>query len=192
MSDTADTTAPRRKPVARRFPVPETEASEAASPKRPPMKARPNWEDMSDAEPGPDRLKLPDDILAKLERDYGMSVQWVTDSVYGKPEPQFRSHFEKGGWTPVSGGDFDGLLDGLFTPKGFDGEINVDGLVLHARPVEITRRAEERDRRKGRDPVRVMEAQIYGKDLRGVSGANHPTVRNSVNKSRERIEIPDE
>lgn len=189
MSDAAPDTS-KRKPVARRFAAQEADAAPINAASK--MKAKPNWEDMSDVESGPDRLKIPDEVLAKLERDYGMSVQFVTDSVYGKPEPQFRTQFEKGGWTPIHGGDFDGLLDGLFTPKGHDGEINMEGLVLMARPVEITRNAQKAEERRGREPVRIMEQQIYGKDLRGVSGADHPTVRNSINKSRERISIPDE
>jgi len=191
MSENPDTSAPRRKPVPRRFGAQTDDAGDAA-PREHKMRARPNWDDMSDVEPGPDRLKIPDDVLNRLRRDYGMSVQWVTASVYGKDEPQYRSAFEKGGWTPVNTGDFDGCLDGLFTPKGYDGEINMEGLVLHARPMEITRRAEEREARKGKEPVRIMESQIYGKDLKGVTGASHPSVRNSITKSREQIAIPND
>lgn len=157
----------------------------------PKMRARPNWDDMSTVESGPDRLHIPAEMVQKLERDHGLSLQWVTDSVYGKPEPQLRASQEKRGWTPVHAEDFDGMFDGLFTPKGHDGEINMEGLVLMARPVEITRAAQARDRRNAKMPTQIREQQLRGGDLPGVSGTNHPTVRNTVNRSFERIEIPD-
>lgn len=156
------------------------------------MRARPNWDDMTPVDDVPDRLRIPPDMVAKLERDHGMSLQWVTDSVYGKPEPQLRASQEKRGWTPVHAEDFDGMFDGMFTPKGSDGEINMEGLVLMARPVEITRAAQARDRRAAKVPTQIREQQLRGGDLPGVSGANHPTVRNSINRTRERIEIPND
>lgn len=166
-------------------------AATPATPKRPPMRARPNWEDMSQHESGPDRLHVPKEIVEKLERDYGMSLQWVTDSVYGKPEPQLRAQLEKGGWTPIHAEDFDGVFDGMFLPKGHGGEINMEGQVLMARPVEITRRAQQRLKRDAKLPVQIREQALKGGDLPGVSGTDHPSVRNTVKREFERIEIPE-
>lgn len=161
-------------------------------PKRPPMRARPNWEDMSPHESGPDRLHIPQHIVNKLKNDYGMSLQWVTHSVYGKEEPQIRASMEKTGWTPIHPEDFEGVFDGMFTPKGQDGEINMEGLVLMARPVQITEKARSRERRDAKTPVQIREHAIKGGDLPGVTGASHPSVRNTIMRERERIEIPDE
>lgn len=152
------------------------------------MKAGANWEtnDVNAVE-GPDRLHIPQDQIPD-----GMDLMWVTDSVLGQPVPQHRAQFERKGWTPVhTAHDFDGRFDGRFTPKGQAGECNVDGLVLMARPLELTRKALDQDKRRARDQVRIKEQALYGGDI-GASGADHPSARNfnHINRSVERIDIP--
>ena len=155
------------------------------------MKAKPNWDDMLPDDPGgetPDRLRIAPDLVPE-----GMSLQWVTDSVYGQDMSQHRATFEKRGWTPVHQSDFDGAYDGMFMPKGMDGEIKVDGLVLMARPKELTDKAKKADIRKARDQVAIKEAALTGGDLPSVTlDSQHPTAlqQNKIRKSMERIEIP--
>src|SRR5262245_42749559 len=74
-----------------------------------------------------DRLKVPKDVIPD-----GMDYLWVTDSILGQPWPQRRARFERRGWRPVPSSRH----DGMFMPKGYVGEINVDGLVLMERPME--------------------------------------------------------
>lgn len=154
------------------------------------MKAQPNWEGIDmEAEDTPDRLRIPISMIPE-----GMSLQWVTNSVLGQPVPQHRAQFEKKGWTPVHQEDFDGRFDGMFMPRGADGEIAYEGLVLMARPIEFTKRAKEQDRRNAREQLQIQEAALRGGQLDGVtldtqdkSALNY----NHVKKSYERIQIPE-
>src|SRR5215467_7402264 len=104
------------------------------------MKARPNWESedfVGVGQDGIDRLHIPDDKVLALARD-GVSLQWITRSIRGQDTPQEVSKMEKGGWTPVHQEDFDGMLDGLFMPKGKnDAPICVDDCMLVARPLSL-------------------------------------------------------
>lgn len=154
------------------------------------MKAAPNWETVDvDAEETPDRFRIDPSILPE-----GMSFQWVTDSVYGQPQPQHRADFEKKGWTPVHQTDFDGQFNGMFMPRDRDGEILMDGMVLMARPQELTDKARRKDRRKAMEQVLIKENSLRAGDMPVTLDAAHPTaVRfNNISKSIERIEIPEE
>lgn len=76
----------------------------------------------------------------------GMDLQWNVDSVLGQPARHDRMLMEQQAWEPVdvSKEPFK-HLDGKFMRAGHKGEINVDGLVLMWRPLELTleARAEE-------------------------------------------------
>lgn len=180
MSDEAEKRRPGR---------PTNAELEARHPKHK-MKAKPNWEeiDPDDMVDNPDRLGISPDLVPD-----GMSLQWVTDSVYGQDMSQHRAHFEKRGWTPVHQSDFDGVFDGMFMPKGVDGEIKVDGLVLMARPKELTDKARKLDFRRAREQVAIKEAALTGGDLPGVTldtAGPAERGRNAIKKTVERIEIP--
>ncbi len=107
-----------------------------------------------------------------------------------------RSEFERGGWTPVHQDDFDGQFNGMYMPKGKQGEINVDGLVLMERPLEFSLRAREKDRMKAREQVYVREAQLRGGDLGGniAFDTQHPSAvrSNKLVKSYEPVTPPRE
>ena len=156
------------------------------------MKARPNWESedfMGVGLDAVDRLKIHDDILFTLQRD-GVALQWATRSVRGMETPQELSKMTKGGWTPVHQSDFDGILDGLFMPKGQDDIICVDDCMLVARPTALhqkSRRAMDRDANL---PLQISEDQI-GRGIPGVTGSDHKSVRNQVKRTLERVDIPE-
>ena len=98
---------------------------------------------------------------------------------------------EKGGWTPVHQEDFDGVLDGLFMPKGKnDMPICVDDCMLVARPLSLHSKAERAQKRDALLPLQIAEEQI-GHGIPGVTGATGPGVRNTIKKTMERVEIPD-
>lgn len=158
------------------------------------MKARPNWEGedfVGAGIDGVDRLKIPDEIVDALRRD-GMALQWITRSVRGMETPQEVSRMTRGGWTPVHQEDFDGLLDGLFMPKGHSDVIGVDDCMLVARPVEIDSKARSANFRQARRPLQVVEDQI-GHGIPGVTGSDVHRYggKNTINKSFERIEFQD-
>jgi len=156
------------------------------------MKAGSNWATVSpeDFTDNPDRLHIP-----RNEIPEGMDLQWVTDSVFGQPQPERRATFEKRGWTPVHQEDFDGRFDGRFMPKGKDGEIKMDGSVLMARPLELSLKAKRADRRAALEQVAVKEQGLISGDIKGVAlDTQHTTAlrSNKINKSFERISIPEE
>jgi hypothetical protein len=156
------------------------------------MKNKPNWDDdTGDAIDASeiDRLYIPMSILKGLERD-GVALQWVTRSVRGQDAPQEVAKFRRGGWTPVHNSDFDGILDGMFLPKGTDEVICVEDCMLVARPVAINDKARARDKRAADEPLRIKQAEL-GAGL-NIPGGNHPTATrgNKISISREGIEVP--
>jgi hypothetical protein len=158
------------------------------------MKSRPNWEGedfVGVGMDGVDRLKIPDETVAALNRD-GVALQWITKSVRGQETPQELSRMTRGGWTPVHQSDFDGLLDGMFMPKGHDDVIVVDDCMLVARPAEIQAKARMMALRETRRPLQIAEEQL-GRGIPGVTGSDHPTATrgNTIKKTMERIEIPE-
>lgn len=131
-----------------------------------------------------DRLKVPPEIIPD-----GMSYQWITDAVLGQPMPQRRGRFERRGWRPVPAERH----DGMFMPKGYKGEINVDGVVLMERPMEYTRAARRKDAMKAAEQVYVREAQMRGGDMPGVAfDTQHQSIKNRISKSYERVPVPDD
>lgn len=156
------------------------------------MKARPNWDSDDFVGVGMDqvdRLRIPDEMVQALHRD-GVALQWVTKSVRGMETPQELSKMTRGGWTPVHQSDFDGLLDGMFMPKGHDDAIAVDDCLLVARPAAIHNKAVMAQSRDANSRLRIIEEQL-GHGIPNVTGSTHPTARNSIKKSVERVEIPD-
>ncbi len=168
---------------------PKTEAK--AAPKvYPKMRAAPNWAtvDPNEAD-APDRLHIDRSLIPD-----GMDLLWVTSEVFGQPDHQHRAEFERKGWTPVHQEDFDGRFDGMFMKKGDPAEINVRGLVLMARPLELTKKAKAREKRAAREQVEIKEAALRYGDLPISLDARHPSAVNSnrISKSYERIAIPEE
>lgn len=152
----------------------------------PVRKADPKYSSLVEDDDNDDRLHI-----AKSEIPDGMDYQWVTDSILGQPAPQRRARFERKGWTPVPSPRH----DGKFMPKGFQGEINVDGLVLMERPLELSVRAKQRNLMKARDQVHAKEAQLTGGDIPGVTLDTHhksAVSKNKVNKSYEGYVPPGE
>jgi len=132
-----------------------------------------------------DRLKVPPHLIPD-----GMSYQWITDSIFGMLQPQRRARFERKGWMPVPAKRH----DGIWMPKGYDGEINVEGLVLMERPIEYTKMAQDHDKRKAREQVWIKEQQLRGGDVNTTLDGRHRSAlaSNKINKSYEPIQVPDE
>lgn len=135
------------------------------------------------------RLLIPKDLVPD-----GFSLQWVTHKVYGQPQPQHRASFERKGWEPVHQEDFEGRFRGMFLPASYEGEIEVDGLVLMARPKEWSEKAAELDKRRAAERVFAKESQLRSGQLDGVTlDTQHPSARNAttVNRYMEPIKVPD-
>ena len=173
----------------RKNPEPKVEIKAAAK-VYPKMKASPNWETIDPSEEdSPDRLRIPPELIPE-----NMSLQWVTFEVFGQPDHQRRAEFERKGWTPVHQEDFDGRFEGMWLRKGDPAEITYRGLVLMARPIELTQKARIRDKQAAREQVAIKEAALRYGDLPVSLDSRHPSAVNSnrINKSYERIVVPEE
>ncbi len=152
------------------------------------MRSKPNWEDIDPTlEDSPDKLHIPRHLIPE-----GMDMIWCTDSVLGQEFPQHRSSREKMGWTPVHQEDFDGQLNGMFMPKGAEGEIKMTGMTLMARPMSLSIKAKTAERRAALEQVAIKEQALRGGDLPVSLDSQHTTAlqSNRINKSMERITIP--
>jgi hypothetical protein len=151
------------------------------------MKAGANWETATDDPEIPDRLHIPKDQIPE-----GMDLRWVMTAVRGQPMPQFEAGAKKRGWTPVHPQDFDGLYEGKFTPAGYEGAIEMEGLTLMARPLEMSLKARKRDYRNAREQVMIKEQALKsGADIAAM-GADHPTAvaNNRISRTYERLTVP--
>src|SRR5258705_5939509 len=116
MDDTGDDTVapvpvkrgpgrPRKTAFSEREPAREPIRQSANKPLK--MRAKPNWESIDPNAPDtPDRLHIDSGLIPD-----GMSLQWVTNSVFGQEVSQHRGKFEAKGWTPVHQDDFDGQFN---------------------------------------------------------------------------------
>lgn len=166
---------PKGKPRGKKAPVDREPVHETMRP------AAQKYEFLDDEDD--DRLKVPKELIPD-----GMDYQWVTDSILGQPQPQRRARFERRAWTPVPAERH----DGVYTPKGYKGEINVDGLVLMERPLELSIRARQKEKMKAREQVYVREQQLRGGDLgnKVAFDTRHQSVNNKISKSYEAIPVP--
>lgn len=133
------------------------------------------------------KLHIPKDMWPQ-----DFSLQWVTHSVWGRPEYQHRARYERSGWVSVMVGEFDGRYD-RFMPGGANGEIIQDGLVLMARPRSWSERATMNNVKRGRERVFIKEQQLRMGDLNGVTLApDHPTAvrTNIVERTFDTVSMP--
>ena len=131
-----------------------------------------------------DRLQIDQSIIPD-----GMTYQWITHSVFGQDIPTRRSRFMRQHWVPVMAERH----DGLFMPKGYKGQIEIDGLGLYERPKKITKMARDYEYQKATGQVRIKEQQLIGGHIEGVTlDTQHPSAlrSNTVNRTIERISIP--
>lgn len=133
-------------------------------------------------------LDIDADILAMLKDQYEADLQWVADSVLGKPDPAARNAFEINGWLPVTPDMFGGVFDGMFTRKGEKGEVRMEGLVLMYRHISDTEEAKAEEARARIGAMKAQESMIKGGVIPGLSAgfeSDHPTAisRNVFNRT---------
>lgn len=138
---------------------------------------------------------LPEDIKRVLNEDFGVDLQWVTDSVLGQPTPGNRNRYEINAWEAVTPDMFDGILDGVFTRKGHKGEITYEGLVLMWRPMELTQesRSEERSAQMGAIEAQarmLKNGELPGNFAPGFEPQHHTAL--AKNQVRRSMDIPRE
>jgi hypothetical protein len=124
----------------------------------------------------------------------GIDLMWVSDSILGQPSPEIRQQFEINAWEPVSQDMFDGRFDGMFMRRGQRGEINVQGMVLMWRPMELTAEARAEERAAALAATRTTESSIKRGEVPGISeeATQHHRARANTRVVRtfERGDIP--
>lgn len=120
----------------------------------------------------------------------GQDYQWITASIYGQPQNQRLARFQRQGWVPVPASRH----DGMFMPKGHEGPIEVDGLMLHERSKKISDMARMHELRKAKGQIRAKELQLLGGDVGTTLDSQHPSAlrSNRINKSYEKVPIPED
>jgi len=120
----------------------------------------------------------------------GMRYNWKTASVFGQQQARRYGRYQATGWEPVPATRH----PGLFTPKGYEGDIEYDGLILMEKPEELCRQTEAREFRKAREQVQAKEQQLRGGDIGSKFDTQHQSARRAtkISKQYERIDIPDE
>lgn len=135
---------------------------------------------------GIDKFNIPQSMIPD-----GVDLQWNTDSVMGQPSMQERTAMEQQAWEAVTGDMWDGRFDGMFMRRGHKGEINVGGLVLMWRPIELTLEARAEELHAARTARNVEERKITSGNVDGVDqnvmDPNNPHARRMTFLNKERI-----
>ena len=119
---------------------------------------------------------VPKEILSVLWNDYGVDLQWNLDTVKGAdgreindlPFAVTRGGMEQQGWESVLPGMFGGILDGMHTRQGHQGETLVGGQVLQWRPKELTLEARAEEQATAKQAIGVNEKKLASGQIDGV------------------------
>lgn len=133
---------------------------------------------------GFNRLEPPQNIKDDFEAR-GMDLLWVTDSVNGQPTPQIRAEYEINGWEPILGKDHPEVA-AIYMPKGWQGEINVGGLILEQRPMELTQEARAEERQAASNAMGSLQSNLRAGNIPGVTmDTQTPNARANTRLTRE-------
>src|SRR6266446_10849585 len=155
----------------------------------PPMvKAKPvkiDYDRQAALEEESDMLHIPPELVPD-----GMRYNWKTASVFGQMQARRYGRYQATGWEAVPASRY----PGLFTPKGYEGDIEYDGLILMEKPEELCRQTEAREFRKAREQVQAKEQQLRGGEIGSKFDTQHQSARRAtkISKAYERIDIPEE
>lgn len=134
---------------------------------------------------GVDQFNIPPELIPD-----GIDFQWNVDTVTGQPSVQERTRMEQQAWEAATITDFP-FLDGMFMRKGHLGEINVGGLVLMWRPLELTIEARAEEYQAARNARHVEERKITSGNVDGVDpnvlDAKNPHARQQTFLKKERV-----
>lgn len=155
------------------------------APKKAAKAVRIDYDRQAALEEESDMLHIPKEIIPD-----GMRYNWKTISVLGQQQSRRFGRYQATGWEPVPASRH----PGLFTPKGYEGEIEYDGLVLMEKPEEMCRQTEAREFRKAREQVQAKETQLRGGDVGTTLDSRHKSAlaSNKISRNYERIDIPND
>lgn len=139
---------------------------------------------------GTNPMDLPKELMDRF-RSEGIDLLWGPNTVNGMPDPARYQQYEINSWEPVHPNMFGGVLDGIFTPKGFKGEITFGASVLMWRPLELSIESRAEETQSARSAVRVHEAKLRGGHIDNVTlDTFHPSARANTKLDREVLRMP--
>lgn len=116
----------------------------------------------------------------------GWSYEWKKKSVWGKEDPNYEVGVARRGWEAVPASRHPELM-----PAGNFSTIERDGMILMERPMELTEDARARDRQAARKQVKDKEEQLNDAPKGQFERNNKGDSLRKINKSYERMEIPE-
>lgn len=124
-----------------------------------------------------DKFYIPPELIPD-----GLSVEWKRHTVVGKSDYHYDRELYDQGWRPVQ----HSMFDGLFAPKGTEGPIIQDDMILMERPIELTREAQQEDIHRAQSALRAGEFKL-GETPEGTAPRSRPSVRSTV----EPMQVPE-
>jgi hypothetical protein len=89
----------------------------------------------------------------------GISLEWKTETVFGKDNYQYFQYMREQGWEPALAKDFPGFMPDNTDPQS---PVRRSGMILMERPIELTREAMRDDRMAALGAVAAKEDQVRG------------------------------
>lgn len=168
-------------------PMPEVRYNEEDPRTRAARRAAELRDNRPDIPEGNDKFAIPPNMVPD-----GWSYEWKTHTVLGAKNPAYEVSVARAGWEAVPASRHPELM-----PAGWTGAtIEMDGMILMERPMEITREAQEREKLKARKQVLDKEAQV----TQAPAGDNSPfatdnkgnPIASGIKKSYEPMMVPKE
>lgn len=115
----------------------------------------------------------------------GWSYEWKRKSVLGQEDPAYQISLARKGWEPVPAERMPHMM-----PTGAKyATIERDGQILMERPLELTEEAQDIEKRKARQQMRVKEQQL-NESPHGQFGRDDSRVAPKIKRSYEPIPVP--
>jgi hypothetical protein len=136
-------------------------------------------------------LHIDDDTVRNIEHEYGYPLQWCVESCLGQPQDEVMSSHRKNKFQEIHKGSFGGALDYLCDREG---RVSKGGLVLMARPVEVTRIARAYEKKAARGAIDDMRRKHsdQGVDVSMPDGGRDPVARQHNRHASSYERIPEE
>jgi len=117
----------------------------------------------------------------------GWSYEYKRKSVHGLEDAAYEVNLARGGWTAVPV-DRNARHRALM-PRGNYSTVEIDGMILMERPLELTEEARDVELRRARGQVRAKEQQLASTPD-GTMTREHERVRPSIKKGYEPMPVP--
>lgn len=117
---------------------------------------------------GTNPMDLPREIMERFHAD-GIDLLWGPNTIHGQPDPTRHQQYEINAWEAVTPDMFGGVLDGLYMPRGYKGEITFGGSVLMWRPMELTLESRAEESQAARQALQTHQVKLRSGQIDNVT-----------------------